>query len=61
MSSMTDYIRAVITLRIRKKLEREKMCYIDGRSIVDFSNCEFEGCNKVEKFTILNHVTFGFG
>ncbi len=61
MSGIADYVRAVITSRIRKKLKREKMCCIDGRSIVNFSNCEFEGCNKVEKFTILNHVIFGFG
>lgn len=61
MSGMGDYIRAALTLKIRKKLKQEKKSNIDGRSYVNFSNCEFEGYNKVEKFAILNHVILGFG
>lgn len=61
MSGFGDYVRAACTLNVRRKLKQEKKCYIDGRSNVNFSNCEFEGNNKVEKFTILNHVILGFG
>lgn len=61
MSGVGDYTKAVITLNIRRKLKKEKKCYINGRSNINFSNCEFEGYNKVEKFTVLNHVSFGLG
>lgn len=61
MSGLGDYIRALRTRRVRKKLREEKACYIAGRSNVNFSNCEFEGGNSVGEFTILNHCIFGFG
>lgn len=61
MSGFGDYIRAAVTLNVRRKLKKEKGCFINGRSCVDYSNCEFEGCNKIAKFTILNHVILGYG
>lgn len=61
MSGLGDYIRLVRTLGVRRKMQRKNGCQIDGRSCVNFANCEFEGNNKVDKFTILNHCSFGFG
>ena len=61
MSGIGDWIRAIRTYNVRKKLWNQKQCKIDGRSNVNFQNCKFEGCNAVGKFTILNNCEFGFG
>lgn len=60
MSGLGDWVRCVRTLKVRNKLSKTKGCQIDGRSDVNFTNCTFEGNNKVGKFTILNHSSFGF-
>ena len=59
MSDLGDCIRWIKTLRIRKRLKKLKNCQIDERSNINYSNCEFEGYNKVGKFTILNHCSLG--
>lgn len=59
MSGLGDYARLVKTLGVRNRLKKLKRCQIDGRSCVNFTNCEFEGNNTVGKFTILNHCSLG--
>lgn len=61
MSGIGDWIRAIKTYNVRRRLWNQKRCKIDGRSNVNFQNCKFEGCNAVGKFTILNNCELGFG
>lgn len=60
MGGLGDWIRCIKTLGTRHKLYKNKQCQIDGRSLVNFLNCEFEGNNQVGKFTILNHCYLGY-
>lgn len=61
MSGMGDWLRAIITYRVRKRLWNEKNVKINGRSYVNYGNCEFEGCNSISKFANLNNCELGFG
>ena len=60
MSDIGDCYRWIKTRKHRKKLEKNSGCKIDGRSYINFSNCIFEGHNKIGKFSILNHCIFGY-